>query len=185
MKRKFDIAYFIAKEGLPFTKMTPLCQLEERHDVNLGTRYKPVPSLLNSSLRLSSKTSFRFFLRLIFQPSSWWLHRLCHHWRELPRKGGIRPLRACRIWFVSHKVSALGKSIKYGVYLSHLTMLTEDPDVKSVDKQRITGYILRWHEPNMLLEVLSFTIYLNQLLLYARHYKKMKCVCCMCWRSSD
>ena len=35
MKRKFDIAYFVAKEGLPFTKMAPLCELEERHDVNL------------------------------------------------------------------------------------------------------------------------------------------------------
>ena len=40
MKRKFDIAYFIAKEGLPFTKMAPLCHLEERHGVNLGTGYK-------------------------------------------------------------------------------------------------------------------------------------------------
>ena len=39
-KKKFDIAYFIAKEGLPFTKMAPLCQLEERHGVNLGTGYK-------------------------------------------------------------------------------------------------------------------------------------------------
>jgi hypothetical protein len=40
VKRKFDIAYFIPKEGLPFTNMDPLCQLEERHDVNLGTGYK-------------------------------------------------------------------------------------------------------------------------------------------------
>ena len=36
----FDIAYFIAKEGLPFTKMAPLCQLKERHGINLGTGYK-------------------------------------------------------------------------------------------------------------------------------------------------
>ena len=59
MKRKFDIAYFIAKEGLPFTKMAPLCELEERHDVNLGTGYKKiklVPSLSSSLLRWSSKT---------------------------------------------------------------------------------------------------------------------------------
>ena len=40
MRKKFDIAYFIAKEGLPFTKMAPLCQLEERHGVNLGDGYK-------------------------------------------------------------------------------------------------------------------------------------------------
>ena len=40
MKKKFDVAYFITKEGLPFTKMAPLCQLEERQDVDLGTGYK-------------------------------------------------------------------------------------------------------------------------------------------------
>ena len=40
LKRKFDIAYFIAKEKLSFTKMKPLCDLQERHGVNLGTGYK-------------------------------------------------------------------------------------------------------------------------------------------------
>ena len=37
---KFDVAYMIAKEGLAFTKMKPLCQLQERHGVNLGECYK-------------------------------------------------------------------------------------------------------------------------------------------------
>jgi hypothetical protein len=40
LKRKFDIAYFIAKEKLAFTKMKPLCDLEEHHGVELGPRYK-------------------------------------------------------------------------------------------------------------------------------------------------
>jgi hypothetical protein len=40
LKRKFDIAYFIAKEKLAFTKMKPLCDLQERHGVELGARYK-------------------------------------------------------------------------------------------------------------------------------------------------
>ena len=31
---------FIARKGLPFTKMAPLCQLEERHGINLGAGYK-------------------------------------------------------------------------------------------------------------------------------------------------
>ena len=40
-KRKFDIAYLIAKENLAFTKMAPHCELlQERHGVNLGTGYK-------------------------------------------------------------------------------------------------------------------------------------------------
>ena len=40
MKRKFDIAYMIAKENLAFTKMKPLCEIEERHGVMLGQGYK-------------------------------------------------------------------------------------------------------------------------------------------------
>ena len=39
-KCKFDIAYLIAKENLAFIKMAPLCELLERHGVNLGTGYK-------------------------------------------------------------------------------------------------------------------------------------------------
>ena len=40
VKRKFDVAYFIAKEGLAFRKSKALCQLEERHGVALGEGYK-------------------------------------------------------------------------------------------------------------------------------------------------
>ena len=40
LKRKFDIAYFIAKEKVAFTKMKLLCDLEEWHGVDLGARYK-------------------------------------------------------------------------------------------------------------------------------------------------
>ena len=81
--------------------------------------------------------------------------------------------------FVSHKVSALGRLIdKYGVYISHLTILAEDPDMKSVDKQRIQGYI---HESKMFLGS-AFTIYLNRMLYYVRHCKKTKCAWCVLQR---
>ena len=40
IKRKFDIAYFLAKEEVAFRKMKPLCLLEERHGVKLGDNYK-------------------------------------------------------------------------------------------------------------------------------------------------
>ena len=40
IKRKFDLAYVMAKENIAFTKMMPLCQLEERHGVDLGETYK-------------------------------------------------------------------------------------------------------------------------------------------------
>ena len=40
VKRKFDVAYIIAKENIAFTKMKPLCELEERHGVQLGQGHK-------------------------------------------------------------------------------------------------------------------------------------------------
>ena len=40
MKRKFDIAYLIAKENMSFTKMKAVCVLEERHGADLGECYK-------------------------------------------------------------------------------------------------------------------------------------------------
>lgn len=39
-KKKFVVAYMIAKEGMAFTKMNSLCQLQERHGVRLGECYK-------------------------------------------------------------------------------------------------------------------------------------------------
>lgn len=42
VKRKFDIVFVIAKEPLPFTKMKPLCELQERRGVDLGQGYKLV-----------------------------------------------------------------------------------------------------------------------------------------------
>ena len=40
LKRKFEIVYLICKEGMAFTKMAPLCELEEKHGVDLGAGYK-------------------------------------------------------------------------------------------------------------------------------------------------
>ena len=40
IKRKFDIAYLIAKENMAFAKMGPLCALDERRGVDLGQGYK-------------------------------------------------------------------------------------------------------------------------------------------------
>ena len=39
-KCKFDITHTIAKEMMAFTKMKTLCELEERHGVDLGQGYK-------------------------------------------------------------------------------------------------------------------------------------------------
>ena len=40
LKKKFDLAYFLSKENLAFSKMSSLCELEERRGVDLGSGYK-------------------------------------------------------------------------------------------------------------------------------------------------
>ena len=40
LKRKFDFAYLIAKEKMSFKKMKLLCDLEERHGVDIGGSYR-------------------------------------------------------------------------------------------------------------------------------------------------
>ena len=40
LRRKFDIAYFVATEKIAFKKYPKLCELEARHGVDLGTTYK-------------------------------------------------------------------------------------------------------------------------------------------------
>ena len=39
-KKKFQTAYFIAKEELPLSKFNPILQLEELHDVEIGDAYR-------------------------------------------------------------------------------------------------------------------------------------------------
>lgn len=40
LRKKFEIAYYIAKEKLAFSKMRSVCELEEKHGVQLGDGYK-------------------------------------------------------------------------------------------------------------------------------------------------
>ena len=39
LEKKFDIAYFVATEKLPFTKYAGICSLESRHGLDLGRSY--------------------------------------------------------------------------------------------------------------------------------------------------
>ena len=39
-KKKFEVAFMIAKNNMAMTKMKPICELEERHRVDLGQGYK-------------------------------------------------------------------------------------------------------------------------------------------------
>ena len=44
-----------------------------------------------------------------------------------------------------HKVAAIGQVIdRYGAYMTHLIGLIEDSSVKSVDRQKLKGYVKRY-----------------------------------------
>lgn len=78
--------------------------------------------------------------------------RLCLEPAELPNKGGNRPLRACGTRFISHKVAAIDRFIdRYGAYISHLIALSEDSSVKSTDKQRLKGFVMKWRDSKMVI----------------------------------
>ena len=44
-KKKFDVAYMMAKEKMAFTKMKPLCELEKRHGVKTWHRIQKCPCM--------------------------------------------------------------------------------------------------------------------------------------------
>ena len=70
---------------------------------------------------------------------------------ELPGRGN-RPLRACGTRFVCHKVRALERILdRFGAYLNHLVTLIEDPSTKSIDKQKLKGYVTKWRNCRILL----------------------------------
>ena len=94
---------------------------------------------------------------------------------EMPKQGGTRPLRACGTRFVAHKVAALGRLIdKYGAYLNHLTMLSQDRTVKSVD--RVKGYVLRWRKSKILLGCAFFYDILKPLGLLSKILQDELCL---------
>ena len=80
------------------------------------------------------------------------LKKHCFDHAEIPTIRGVRPLRACGTQFVAHKVAALKRVVdRFGAYLSHLTFMTEDSSIKSVNRQKVTGYLLKWHNCKVLL----------------------------------
>jgi hypothetical protein len=76
----------------------------------------------------------------------------CTEPEEMPKKGGNRPLRSCGTRFIAHKVLALNRIIdRFGAYLSHLTALSQDASVKSVDRQKLKGYVQKWNKFQVIL----------------------------------
>ena len=49
------------------------------------------------------------------------------------------------------KVAALTRLIDNGAYLNHFTMLSQDKSIKSADREKLKGYVLRWRKLKVLL----------------------------------
>ena len=65
---------------------------------------------------------------------------------------GVRPLRASGSRWVCHKLNAMQRVLsKYGAYTSHLATLSEDSSVKSVDREKLKGYLRKWTNAKYLL----------------------------------
>ena len=65
LKRKFNLCFTMAKEGIPFVKYTSLYQLENRHGVDMGTSYSNDVSCKNFThcIAESQRSSFINFLK--------------------------------------------------------------------------------------------------------------------------
>ena len=63
---------------------------------------------------------------------------------ELP-KGGNAPIRAHGSRWISHKRKAMQRIVdRFGVYMSHLTSLSQDPSLKVEDRARLSGCLKKW-----------------------------------------
>ena len=77
--------------------------------------------------------------------------RACLEEVEMPNTGGIRPIRACGTRFISHKVDALERMVDmFGVYISHLITLSQDSSLRSVDRDKLKGYVKKWQYSKVL-----------------------------------
>lgn len=77
---------------------------------------------------------------------------------EFPKEGGNLPTRAHGSRWISYKRKALQRFVdRYGAYLKHLSKLTEDKSIKSIDRQRLKGYLLKWRDARMLIGSALYT----------------------------
>ena len=76
---------------------------------------------------------------------------------ELP-EGGNLPVRSQGSRWISHKRNALQRVIsRYGAYLNHLSALIEDQTIKSTDRQKLKGYLLKWRDARILIGCAFYT----------------------------
>ena len=83
--------------------------------------------------------------------------------------GGLRPIRTCGTRCVMHKLSAMKRVIsKFGAYTAHLTTLSEDSSVKSVDRCKFRGYLRKWTDAKYLLRCALFVDFLTSCSIFSK-----------------
>ena len=65
---------------------------------------------------------------------------------------------------------------RHGSYLGHLITLSQDTSVKSLDRQKLKGYVSKWRKSKVLLGCAVFHDVLNLLEYLTKCYKKTSCV---------
>ena len=67
-------------------------------------------------------------------------------------RGDNLPVRAHGSRWISFKRKALQRVVdRYGAYLTHLAALVEDTSIKSTDRQRLKGYLLKWRQARIII----------------------------------
>ena len=70
---------------------------------------------------------------------------------EFP-EGGNLPVRAQGSRWISHKRNALQRVLdRFGAYLNHLVSLSQDKTIKSVDRQKLKGYVFKWRNSRIIM----------------------------------
>ena len=70
----------------------------------------------------------------------------------------VWPLRASGTRFVSHKVVALRRVLeRFSAYRNHLCSVIQDPSVKYVDEQKLTGCICHWRDAKVVVGCVFFS----------------------------
>ena len=76
---------------------------------------------------------------------------------EFPDSGNL-PVRAHGSRWITYKWKALQRVVdRYGAYLSHLATLIEDRSIKSIDKQHLKGFLLKYREARMIIGCALYT----------------------------
>lgn len=84
---------------------------------------------------------------------------------EFP-EGGNLPVRAQGSRWISHKRNALQPVLdRFGAYLNHLVSLSQDTTVKSVNRQKLKGYVLKWRNGRIVMGCAMFIDILQSLSL--------------------